>query len=63
MTYDSGVFQCDTCTDHIEIDGGDFQDRLAEIKKDGWRVYKGPDHEYAHSCPSCTRTFALERGQ
>lgn len=54
-----GVFHCDTCPEHVECDGrSDFTGCLIYAKEQGWRTYKGPDKEWAHACPSCTKDFA-----
>lgn len=56
------VMHCDTCSEHLEADGHiDFTAALEFAKSQGWRTYKGPDKEWAHSCPSCTEDFAKSR--
>ncbi len=58
------VMHCDTCPEHLECDGHvDFTAALAFAKEKGWRVYKGPDKEWAHSCPSCTEDFAKRKSE
>jgi hypothetical protein len=52
------VIHCDSCPEHIETDHVDFTAALEAAKKVGWRAYKGPDGEWAHSCPACTADFA-----
>jgi hypothetical protein len=65
MTYrreiSSSFFDCDSCTDHIEVDETGFDEALEAAKAEGWRAYIGPDKKWAHSCPSCTEDFAKER--
>jgi len=61
MTYRNGTFQCDTCSDYIETEEEDFDEALRAARAAGWRVYKGPDKEWAHACPSCTSDHAKGR--
>ncbi len=56
-----GCFNCDTCSEVIITDGEDFKESLIEAKREGWRTYRGPDGEWAHACPSCTRDFASRK--
>jgi hypothetical protein len=58
-----GVFHCDTCPEHIESDHVHFSAGLEEIKAKGWRVYRGPDNEWAHGCPACVEDFAQSQPQ
>jgi hypothetical protein len=65
MKLDQGaqcqVIHCDSCPEHFETDHVDFAAALAYAKTKGWRAYIGPDKQWAHSCPSCTQTFAQEQ--
>ena len=65
MNMDQGaqclVVHCDTCPEHLETDHVDFAAALHFAKVNGWRVYKGPDKTWAHSCPACVEDFAKSR--
>jgi hypothetical protein len=65
MTFESKpksfvVCHCDTCSEYIEIGHVQFSEALDGIKAQGWRVYKGPDKQWAHACPACTEDYAEE---
>jgi hypothetical protein len=65
MQLDSGaqafVVHCDECPESFDTEHVDFTAALAAAKQNGWRVYKGPDKQWAHACPSCTEDFAKGR--
>lgn len=59
MTHRSGVFHCDECPEHIDTEEPDnFEAATAAMKAAGWRTFKGPDKQWAHSCPLCVSDFA-----
>lgn len=55
------VMHCDTCSEHFETDHIDFDQARQAAVLEGWRTYKGPDKEWANSCPSCTEDFAKNK--
>lgn len=57
MSYDNGVFNCDSCPEANAPDGDTFGEKLTSAKAKGWRAYIGPDKKWAHSCPSCTEDY------
>lgn len=52
------VIHCDTCPEALDTEHIDFTEARTAAQAKGWRSYKGPDKEWAHSCPSCTQDFA-----
>lgn len=62
MQLDKGaqafVIHCDTCPEEFDTEHVDFTAARAAGHEKGWRVYKGPDKQWANSCPSCTEDFA-----
>lgn len=58
MSFDRGMFQCDECPDYLDTEEPDMRAALEIVKRRGWRTYRGPDREWAHSCPSCVAKFA-----
>lgn len=60
MTFASGTFECDNCGDTIET-RRDFKAGWEIAKARGWRAYIGPDKQFAHACPKCTKDFADEQ--
>ena len=62
MSFDSGVFQCDTCPDYLDTEEEDLMAAKVIAQRKGWRTYKGPDKLWANSCPTCVRAFAQGRG-
>jgi hypothetical protein len=55
------VISCDSCPESWDTEHVDWYAALGAAKKEGWRVYVGPDKEYAHSCPACTEDFAKSK--
>lgn len=51
-------FTCDTCPEDIDCDGREFAEAKQFAFSKGWRTYKGPDGQWANSCPSCVVDFA-----
>lgn len=46
------TFHCDECADFIETEETNFNEALAIMKREGWKVSKiGP--EWVHKCPAC----------
>ena len=63
MSFDRGVFQCDSCPDYLDTDEHDLMVAIVIAKKKGWRAYRGPDQEWAHSCPSCREDYAKKHAR
>lgn len=65
MTYDAndgnGSFHCDTCPEAIATGESDFKLARIAARREGWKTYKGPDKQWAHSCPSCAAEYILEQ--
>lgn len=60
MTYHGcGQFMCDSCGDDVSVEGRSMQDKIDELKSEGWRAHKDGD-EWKHSCPDCVKEFARE---
>lgn len=55
------TFSCDTCPEVLDTEVTDSRDAFKEMKRAGWRSYKGPDDEWAHACPLCTKQWAKEQ--
>lgn len=50
------VAECDDCgtdTEHQLQGCRDFLEFVAELKDDGWKVFKDEDGEWRHLCPDC----------
>lgn len=49
------TFQCDgeRCNDEYDGDSDQFNETLADMKRNGWRVVKDRDGEWCHYCPDC----------
>lgn len=44
---------CDGCTESHTAFTGDWQEALAELRQEGWRIRRGEDGEWEHHCPGC----------
>lgn len=52
------VVYCDECSDEThETDAEEWGDMLAEIRAEGWRVYKDDAGDWTHACPSCVEDW------
>lgn len=60
---DVACFTCDTCPEHIECTGcgRDFTTAKIFAQRAGWKTYKGPDQQWAHSCPVCVANWAKDQ--
>lgn len=44
---------CDGCTEDHTAFTDDWQEALAELRQEGWRIRRGKDGEWEHHCPGC----------
>lgn len=45
---------CDHCSiEYLETEADNFTEAIAELKREGWRVFKNEDDEWTHSCLNC----------
>ena len=45
---------CDRCsTEFLEIEADSFMEVVAELKREGWSVFKNEDDEWTHTCLEC----------
>lgn len=63
MTFHTkeSTFSCDTCPESIDCDDREFQEAKEFAESKGWRTYRGPDKQWAHSCPVCVADFAKSK--
>ena len=47
------IWECDSCGD-VEMREGDFDQRWAELKRDGWTALKVRPH-WVYTCPKCRK--------
>jgi len=55
------VVQCDSCPERLDTKRSDKVEARIYYRKLGWRDYKGPDKEFAHSCPPCVADFVADQ--
>ena len=46
---------CDFCPEDTYMDFGrdEWSDMIAELKADGWKIFKDDDGNWTHKCPDC----------
>lgn len=45
---------CDSCDSNEHLIADDFNDEIAQMKEDGWKITR-PEGQWHHECPRCVQ--------